>query len=187
MLIVLTLRLRRQRRVSAGSAPASSASGLSRSGFLVRRAAGGSRRAPRACERRAARACMTSLVAEPPKARSSRSRTSCRWVWPSVMPGLVDVRAVRVVAPDEAFFCHDLQQLERRRVGRRPLARQHVVDLTHSARAARPEHAQNRELAVGRSGRVGLGAWGARNIYEQLRNVNEELRRMEVRAGIMGR
>ena len=158
---------RRDRLASAALAP---------SAADARRAAAGSRRAPRAVARRAASACITSLDAEPPNARSSRSRTSWRWVCSSVIRGVIDVRPVRVVAPDQPLFRHDLQQLERGRIGRGPLARQHLVHLPDRARA-RAAHSTRRiasSPSVGR-GRVGFGM-RRRLSTNELRNVNEDLR-----------
>ena len=90
---------------------------------------------------------------------------------------MVDVRAIGLVAADEALLRHDLQQLERGRVGRRPLAHQDVVHLADGAGAELPEHAQDRELGVGGARCLGhMASWTkSTNIFV---NVNEDLRRL---------
>src|SRR5688500_12539402 len=64
---------------------------------------------------------------------------------------LIDMRPVRLVAPDEPFLRHDLQQLERRRICRWPFAQEHVVDLPDGRRPALPQQAEDGQFGVGRS------------------------------------
>src|SRR5688572_8254137 len=81
--------------------------------------------------------------------------------------GLVEVDASLFVADGDALFRHQLQQLERGGVGEIALFGQHVVDLTHGARAALPQDTQNRELRIGRLGNRLLfhGRWTASTIF----------------------
>ena len=131
-----------------------------------------------------ASACMTSFVADPPKARSREiaNQLPLGLLLTQLCP--VDVRPIPLIPLDQPLLCHDLQKLERRRIGRRAFAVQHVVDVPHGAWAAVPQDAQDCQLGVGRfrghSGHVwprscGIGLDGS--IYELLRSVNEELRR----------
>src|SRR5687768_3032253 len=69
-------------------------------------------------------------------------------------PRMVDVGPVGLVAADEAFFRHDLEKLERGGIGGRALPAEHLVHLTDRAGSAIPEHTQDGELGVGRSGRL---------------------------------
>src|SRR5205823_8450374 len=87
-------------------------------------------------------------------------------------PRTIDVRAVPLVAFDESFFRHDLQQFQGGRIRGRTLASQDVVYLPDSAGAAIPQHAQDRQFGVcgpGNGGSRGCCHW-TRSIYEQLRS-----------------
>src|SRR5262249_36943219 len=69
-------------------------------------------------------------------------------------PRAIDVRAVALVAVDQALLRHDLQQLQRGRVRRGALLGQRLVHLSDGAGPALPEDAQDRQLGVGRTGNV---------------------------------
>ena len=67
----------------------------------------------------------------------------------------VDMGPVRLVAFDEPLLGHDLEHLERRRVGARAFLDERFVHLADRARAACPEHAEDGQFGVGRSGQHG--------------------------------
>ena len=99
-----------------------------------------------------ASACSTSFDDDPANARSTRSRTSCRCVCLFAEPRAIDVGAVPLVALDEPFFRHDLEQLQRGGVGRLALAAQDFVDLPDRAGPAIPQDPQDGQLGIGRPG-----------------------------------
>ena len=81
-----------------------------------------------------------------------------------------------LVALDQPLFRHDLEQLQRGRVGGRALAAEDVVHLPDGAGAAVPQDAQDRQLGVGRSGGGGSRPWADAVSTNTLRSVNEDLR-----------
>ena len=96
---------------------------------------------------------LTSSISEPSNARSARSRSNWRLVCCSERPRAVHVRARRLVAEDQPLLEHDLQQLQRGRVAGRAVPLEHLLHLADGARPSPPEHAEDRQLGVGRSGR----------------------------------
>ena len=61
-----------------------------------------------------------------------------------------------LVAGHQTLLRHDLKLLQRRGVPGRAAAGELLMDVLDGARATAPEHAQDRQLGVGRSGVSGM-------------------------------
>ena len=90
--------------------------------------------------------------------------------------GLVDVRALLLVAAHQALLRHDLQRLQNGGVLRRLAGGDGLVDFADGARAAAPENGEDFEFGIGRPGQILRHI--RRHYYEVLRMSSRKISRL---------